>query len=90
MITNKAPAKKKSKKKIDIQVDDGDVAIIISEDGTMQIVLPKIDPVPRYVMMAVAIGILWKTADENFVELLEKQFDKFDKMISKRKEKKKK
>lgn len=50
-----------------------DVAIVFQKDGSIYVELPKLDPVPDYVLTAVAISVMLVKENKSLIRLINKQ-----------------
>jgi len=57
-----------------------DAAIIFSKDGSVRINIPKISPVPNYVMFCTALAILVSNNDKQLNRIVNRQIKEFYKM----------
>jgi len=57
-----------------------DAAVVFHEDGSVEIEIPKIDPVPDYVMLCTALAILVTKNDKQLLRVVNRQIKEFSKM----------
>lgn len=66
-----------------MKLKKSDAAIIFHSDGGIEIEIPKINPVPDYVIMVSALAILLSKADNRLIKLIRNQINKMHTLAEK-------